>query len=212
MSYKIRLYREYLNNNTGSIVVPDGAVNYNNLDIPLTGISVGDYPESIAEALTWQLENFASQSSPSNPLEGQLWYDSNAKTLKINTAVSGLPNWESAAVGAGTGPTGPRGTKGDDGASAYEVWLSQGFFGSELEFIQSLQGANGTNGTNGVNGANGTNGTNGQNGQDGNAGADGAQGEKGDTGNSSYDITVSDEEPPNNFGNNGDLWIQTNGN
>ena len=53
------------------------------------------------------------------------------------------------------------------GASAYDVWISQGNKGTRQDYLTSLKGSNGTNGTNAVayavpanNGLNGLNGTN----------------------------------------------------
>lgn len=48
------------------------------------------------------------------------------------------------------GLTGERGEKGDtgepgtDGLSAYEIWLSQGYHGTKLDFLSSLKGKEGT--------------------------------------------------------------------
>jgi hypothetical protein len=64
---------------------------------------------------------------------------------------------------------GPQGAPGNDGASAYQIALQNGFQGSETQWLASLQGTAGTNGTNGTNG------------MDGNDGSDGA---------SAYDIAV----------------------
>ncbi len=80
------------------------------------------------------------------------------------------------------------GSTGTTGASAYDIWISQGNTGTMQDFLNSLIGAagsqgatgaagpNGTNGSNGTNGADGTNGSNGTNGTNGTQGAAGADG------------------------------------
>lgn len=51
-----------------------------------------------------------------------------------------------------------RGPRGDDGLSAYEIWLSLGNVGSEVDFIESLRGMPGANGMNGYDGEDGATG------------------------------------------------------
>ncbi len=57
------------------------------------------------------------------------------------------------------------GTKGEDGKSAYQIALDEGFEGSEADWLASLKGADGRNGIDGINGTNGKDGTNGINGK-----------------------------------------------
>lgn len=53
------------------------------------------------------------------------------------------------------------GDDGNDGKSAYEIAVDNGFTGTEAEWLESLKGADGTNGANGTNGTNGTDGADG---------------------------------------------------
>ncbi len=195
MSYKIRFYREYLNGNSGSITVDDGAVTYDKTDIPLTGIGVVAYPESIAEALTWQLENFAGGAEPSNPVQGQLWFDNINATLMVNIAPSnGVADWIQVSS---SGEQGPQGVQGDTGP-------------------QGIQGVDGPTGPQGIQGLTGDDslvpgpagpiGADGPTGPIGPTGATGATGATGPTGASSYNINVSSSAPTG--GNNGDLWVR----
>lgn len=53
------------------------------------------------------------------------------------------------------------GAKGEDGKSAYQIAVDEGFEGSEVDWLASLKGADGRNGIDGINGTNGKDGTNG---------------------------------------------------
>lgn len=48
---------------------------------------------------------------------------------------------------------GPKGDTGTDGASAYDLAVTGGFVGTQVQWLASLQGADGTNGSDGVDGA-----------------------------------------------------------
>lgn len=69
--------------------------NTSSTDTSLTfpGRNVSGYGQIVAENFLALLENFAKASSPVNPVEGQLWYDTNEGVLKIwdNT------NWKAAS-------------------------------------------------------------------------------------------------------------------
>ena len=73
--------------------------------------------------------------------------------------------------------------KGVQGDSAYVVAVTEGFEGTEAEWLVSLQGADGSDGANGTDGADGAPGSPGTNGSDGATGLTGDAGPKGDTGN-----------------------------
>ena len=53
------------------------------------------------------------------------------------------------------------GAKGEDGKSAYQIAVDEGFEGSEADWLASLKGTDGRNGIDGINGTNGKDGTNG---------------------------------------------------
>ncbi len=57
------------------------------------------------------------------------------------------------------------GAKGEDGKSAYQIALDEGFEGSETDWLASLKGADGRNGIDGINGTNGKDGINGKDGK-----------------------------------------------
>jgi len=60
--------------NKGIITVEDGGTN-EETSISLLGRNLQDFGEILNENLLHMLENFANTTSPSNPVEGQLWYD-----------------------------------------------------------------------------------------------------------------------------------------
>lgn len=57
------------------------------------------------------------------------------------------------------------GAKGEDGKSAYQIAVDEGFEGSEADWLASLKGTDGRNGIDGINGTNGKDGTNGVDGK-----------------------------------------------
>lgn len=57
------------------------------------------------------------------------------------------------------------GAKGEDGKSAYQIAVDEGFEGSEADWLASLKGTDGRNGIDGINGTNGKDGTNGADGK-----------------------------------------------
>ena len=65
------------------------------------------------------------------------------------------------------------GLPGEDGASAYEIAVSDGFVGTEAEWLASLKGAKGDQGDQGIQGIQGAAGADGAKGDQGDAGADG---------------------------------------
>jgi len=100
-------------NNKNPITVFDNTSN-NDTSLTFPGRNVTGYGQIIAENFLALLENFASENEPVNPVEGQLWYDSNTNQLQIfdNT------NWQSAS-GIAKGPTEPNVEQSNVG----ELWV-----------------------------------------------------------------------------------------
>jgi hypothetical protein len=109
--------------------------------------------------------------------------------VKGDTGADGKDGLTGAA-----GIDGADGTDGPDGKSAYEVAVTDGFNGTESEWLASLRGtagaigltgpigAIGPRGLPGIAGSDGKDGINGANGKDGAPGVSGAQGLRGDQG------------------------------
>jgi len=78
------------------ITVDDNSRNTSDTSLTLIGRNEPSYGQSIAENFVHVLENFANPTSPSNPIEGQLWYDSATNRLQINDSTAGASNWRPA--------------------------------------------------------------------------------------------------------------------
>jgi len=61
----------------------DGTIDQSTTDLTLVGKNAVTYGEAFNENFIKLLENFANISEPSNPIEGQLWYDTADQRLKV---------------------------------------------------------------------------------------------------------------------------------
>lgn len=78
------------------IIVQDD-VKYNGVGtggLTLVGRNYPAYGQAVAENLIHILENSASTVPPVNPIEGQLWYDSGTRKLRINDGAANNANWK----------------------------------------------------------------------------------------------------------------------
>jgi hypothetical protein len=73
---------------TPIVVVADGQIDQATTDITLVGKNYSGFGEFLNENFIKILENFASQSQPGNPLEGQLWYDTAEARIKVYSGSS----------------------------------------------------------------------------------------------------------------------------
>jgi hypothetical protein len=110
-----------INNTRGQIVavVGDGTVNTTATDLALVGRAVTNYGDYQNENYVYLLENFANSTAPTQPILGQLWYDSSNDLIsaystanvwvslasqdyvqlqKVSPAFSGTPTAPTAAV------------------------------------------------------------------------------------------------------------------
>lgn len=78
MSYRI-------NTTDGRLLVDliDGKIDNSTTDLNLIGKNVSGFGEFLNENFVRLAENFSSSAPPSNPLRGQLWYDTTEERLKI---------------------------------------------------------------------------------------------------------------------------------
>jgi len=82
MTYQVQ-FTDSTNPNKPPITVADGTINTDSTSIGFVGQSYPGYAPIVADNLLHILENFAAPFSPSNPVQGQLWYDTQSSTLKI---------------------------------------------------------------------------------------------------------------------------------
>ncbi len=78
MTYSINL-----SNGNSLIDVPDGAIDSTTTSLSLVGRNVAGYGEYQNENFVHLLESFANATPPDSPLVGQLWYDTQARHLKV---------------------------------------------------------------------------------------------------------------------------------
>ena len=85
-----------INNSRGQIVavVGDGTINTTSTDLSLIGRAVTNYGEYQNENYVYLLENFAAPGGPSQPILGQLWYNS---TTDVISAYSTANLWVALA-------------------------------------------------------------------------------------------------------------------
>ena len=72
-----------------TIVIPDGALNQD-FSIDLVGRNYENYGAVIARSFIDLLDNFASDNSPSNQTNGQLWYDTAQSVLRVYDSQLGV--------------------------------------------------------------------------------------------------------------------------
>ena len=114
-----------INNSRGQIVavVADGTTNSTATDLTLVGRAVVNFGEYQNENYVYLLENFANDTAPTQPILGQLWYNSSTDVIstystdnvfvalasqdyvqaqKISPAFTGTPTAPTAAVATNT--------------------------------------------------------------------------------------------------------------
>jgi len=84
-----------VNNTRGQIIaiIPDGTSNVTATSQTLIGKNVTPYGEYEVENLVHQLENFADDTAPGNPIEGQFWYNTGNSTMYVFTVGTGGNSW-----------------------------------------------------------------------------------------------------------------------
>jgi len=74
-----------INKTTGAMVteIIDGSIDQTSTDLTLIGKNATSYGEFLNENLVHLLENFANTSQPPYPIDGQLWFDTAERRLKV---------------------------------------------------------------------------------------------------------------------------------
>jgi len=63
--------------------IADGTINTTSTSLGLPGRNYAGYGQSLDTNFVHVIENFAFSTPPTNPLRGQIWYDTGASTLKV---------------------------------------------------------------------------------------------------------------------------------
>jgi len=102
----------YINHTDGTslVTVEDGTIDSSTTNLTLVGKNFPTYGQYINQNLITLLENSANSSAPSPALNGQLWYDSANKLLKVYRQGSTTSTWQKLAVTteSATAPSDPR--------------------------------------------------------------------------------------------------------
>ena len=74
-----------INKTDGSVLteIVDGTIDQTATDLTLIGKNSTSYGEYFNENFVHLLENFANNSQPNNPIQGQLWYDTSEGRVKV---------------------------------------------------------------------------------------------------------------------------------
>lgn len=110
MTYVINKY-----NGTILVGIPDRTLNTTATSLKLPGRDLPRYGEPIVENLVWMLEHFAGASPPANPLQGQLWYDTQSDSIRVYTG----------AIWSGTGKV-THGVTPPDSPENGQLWYHSG--------------------------------------------------------------------------------------
>jgi hypothetical protein len=130
-------------NNLNPIVIPDGTIN-TSTSLTLIGKNYPNYGSILDQNFITLLENSASASKPDRPVTGQLWWDSNHKTLKVNIdGGTSDASWKNvgSTTSQATAPTGNNNT-GDLwwDTSRNQLWA---WNGNEFTLVGPIGGAGG---------------------------------------------------------------------
>lgn len=89
-----------------AVTLADGAKNTNSTSLTLIGKNVPNYGANLNTNFYHLLENFAATSDPSNPIPGQLFYNTSTKTLTVRSIDN---EWKNigTAVASSVAPTNP---------------------------------------------------------------------------------------------------------
>lgn len=90
-------YTIYKSDGSFFVTIEDGQINTANSSLTLLGKNVVNYGQYENTNLVKLLENFSNNSSPANPLAGQLWFDKTSNVLRLKvfngTSWNNIPNF-----------------------------------------------------------------------------------------------------------------------
>jgi len=94
-------------NGTVLTTIPDGTINTTSTTLGLPGRNYAGYGQTLDTNFVHIIENFASNVPPANPLQGQLWYNTNANLLYVCPAdgTTSANSWVVLATAGGNATT-----------------------------------------------------------------------------------------------------------
>lgn len=121
----------------GSVqIIADGSLDTTKYSIAVPGLYAQLYGGPVVESLVNMLENFASTSSPSQPIPGQLWYDTSVQRMKFNSGATDHSNTWSSLVS--TDSAGNIGSLGSPWNSIYVDTAYADSIGSVSEPVDTM--------------------------------------------------------------------------
>jgi len=104
MSYIINL-----SNGTQLVNIADGSQDVSSSSLSLFGKNFAGYGPLLNQNLVKLTENFANSIPPANPLQGQLWWDSASRAMKVRDQVG----WKVISGSAPRNSAPPNNVEGD---------------------------------------------------------------------------------------------------
>lgn len=94
-------------NGTTLTTIADGTINTTSTSLGLPGRNYAGYGQTLDTNFVHILENFADTTPPANPLQGQLWYNTNTGTLLVcpTDGETSASNWLTLTATASGGTT-----------------------------------------------------------------------------------------------------------
>ena len=94
-------------NGTTLTTIADGTINTTSCSVGLPGRNYAGYGNVLDTNFVHIMENFANTSPPANPIQGQLWYNTNNNTLNIcpTDYISNANAWLTLAQSGSSGTT-----------------------------------------------------------------------------------------------------------
>jgi hypothetical protein len=83
---------------SNTINIDDTQIDSTSTSLSIFGNSLSDVGSLFWENILHLSENFSHIKQPNNPIEGQFWYDSGNKQLKIYKVIGTNGNWENAGT------------------------------------------------------------------------------------------------------------------
>ena len=126
--------------------IADGTINTTSTSQGLPGRNFAGYGQTLDTNFVHQVENFAANTPPANPLRGQLWYDINNSLLKL-CPTDGLSNasaWVTIAVSSNSATTTFGSVSVTGNLTANNITANNSIIGNSITVAYATVSANAT--------------------------------------------------------------------